>query len=171
MSLGCALHSLPRGFRRVSRVRRVTHRRATQGNLEEGHRRGRKRVVFKGGRTYPSQVSALSPTLGNKGKKKTATGRKPNGWKRARSIEEDRDNAALESSIEEEKENKMHQLAPGEDEAEQFDLAVEGQISERFEPECDGKQNSVTPKSPKNAHSSEPATPTRHGKHTYLHLA
>ena len=93
--------------------------------------------------------------------KKAAKGRKSNGRKRARSIEEDRYNAALELSIEKEKENKIHQLSPAEDEDEQFDLAVEGQTSKRFELEFNGEQNSITPKSTKNAHSSEPATPTK----------
>ena len=109
----------------------------------------------------PSQVSALSPTSGNKGKKKAATGRKANGRQRARSIEEDRYNAALELAIEEEKENEMQELAAGEDEDEQFDLAIEGHTSEQFQPESDGKQISVTPKSRKNAQSSEPATPSK----------
>ncbi len=60
----------------------------------------------------PSQVLAFSPTLGNKGKKKAATGRKANGRQRARSIEEDRYNAELELAIEEEKENKCKNLPP-----------------------------------------------------------
>lgn len=109
----------------------------------------------------PSQVLALSPTSGNKRKKKEVTGRKPKGRKRARSIEEDRYNVALELSIEKEKENEIHQLSSGEDEDEQFDLAVEGQTSKQFELECNGEQNSVTPKSTKNVHSSEPVTPTK----------
>ena len=109
----------------------------------------------------PSQVSALSPTSGNKGKKKAATGRKANGRQRARSIEEDRYNAALELAIEEEKENEMQELAAGEDEDEQFDLAIEGHTSEQFQPESDGKQILATPKSVKNAQSSEPATPSK----------
>ncbi len=59
----------------------------------------------------PSQVSALSLTSGNKGKKKAATGQKANGRQRARSIEEDTYNAVLELAIEEEKENEMQELA------------------------------------------------------------
>ncbi len=38
---------------------------------------------------------------------------------------------------------------------------MEGQASERFEPEFNGELNFVTPKSTKNAHSSEPATSTK----------
>ncbi len=53
----------------------------------------------------PSQASALSFTSGYKGKKKAAKRQKSNSRKRVRSIEEDRYNAALELSIEEEKEN------------------------------------------------------------------
>ncbi len=109
----------------------------------------------------PSQVSALSLTSGNKGKKKAATGRKANCRQRARSIEEDRYNAALELAIEEEKENEMQELAAGEDEDEQFDLAIEGHTSEQFQRDSDGKQMSATPKSRKNVQSSEPATPSK----------
>lgn len=109
----------------------------------------------------PSQGPALSPTSGNKGKKKAATGRKMNGRRRAQSIEEDRYNAALKLSIEEEKENETHQPTPADGEDEQFDLVMEGQTSEQFEPELNGDHGSVTPKSAENAQSSGPATPTK----------
>ncbi len=58
----------------------------------------------------PSQVSALSLTSGNKKKKKAAIGQKANGRQRARSIEEDRYNVALELTIEEEKRTKCKNL-------------------------------------------------------------
>ncbi len=55
----------------------------------------------------------------------------------------------------------MQELTAGEDDDEQFDLAIEGHTSEKFQPESDGKQISVTSKSRKNAQSSEPSTPSK----------
>ncbi len=58
----------------------------------------------------------------------------------------------------------MQELAAGEDEDEQFDLAIESNTSEQFQPESDGKQISVTLKSRKNAQSSEPDTVSKSQK-------
>lgn len=80
----------------------------------------------------PSQGLALSPTLGNKRKKKAATELKTNYRRRARLVEEDRYNAALELSIEEEKENEVYQSTTRDDEDEQFNLAMEGQTNKQF---------------------------------------
>lgn len=80
----------------------------------------------------PSQGLALSPTLGNKREKKAATERKTNYRRRARLVEEDRYNAALELSIEEEKENEVYQSTTRDDEDEQFNLAMEGQTNKQF---------------------------------------
>lgn len=55
-----------------------------------------------------SQVLALSPTSGNKKKKKEAIERKPKGQKKAQLIEKYRYNAAFELAIEKEKKNKIH---------------------------------------------------------------
>lgn len=108
-----------------------------------------------------SQVLALSFTSRNKEKKKEVTGWKPKGWKRARSIEEDRYNVVLELLIKEEKKNKIHQLSFGKDEDKHFDLVVESQTSKQFESECNNEQNSITPKSTKNVYSSEPVILTK----------
>lgn len=82
----------------------------------------------------PSQGLALSPMLGNKRKKKAATERKTNYRRRARLVEEDRYNAALELSIEEDKENEAKYTNPPtrDDEDEQFNLAMEGQTNKQF---------------------------------------
>ncbi len=103
----------------------------------------------------------MSLTSGNEGKKNAVAGRKTNSRKTTRSIEEDKYNAELELSTEEEKENKTHQPIPRDDENEQFDLAIEGQTSKKFEPELNGDHNFVTPRSTGNAQSSGPAILTK----------
>ncbi len=134
----------------------VDWQKAIQGVGSSGYLRAEESTTV-----MSSQVSALSPTSRNKGTTKPAPRRKPNGRHRARSIEENRYNAALEFAIEEERENEMQELADEEDEDEQFDLAIESHTSEQFQPESDGKQISVTPKSRKNAQSWEPITSSK----------
>ena len=114
-----------------------------------------------------TQESVLGTSSVNKQIKK-AVGKNSKGRKRARSIEEDRYNAALELSIEEEKENdaalSQRPERGGED---HFDLAMEEHSSEdsNMRTERDpSSQNTYVLKTPNNASTIsllDPCTPTK----------
>ena len=111
-----------------------------------------------------TQEPVLSSCSGNKGKKK-AMGKTAKSRKQARSVEEDRYNAALELSIEEEKEN-AEQLQDSEREEEEcFDLAMEDQSAEGPEKSLDiSSQRISAPATPCNAGIlpfHNPSTPTK----------
>lgn len=106
----------------------------------------------------PSEGLALSPTSGNKGKKKAVIGRKENSKRRAQSSEEDRNNAAVEPAIEEEKKNGKQELVFVEDKEKQFHLAMEGLIGKLSELKRVGKETFVTSKLTKNVYGLELST-------------